>query len=107
MCEIKEERRVLVLGDELNRFVGVSLGQRAMVYRPLDDSIILHQGHVPVLRLRRVVGGSLVALVARHSHSHVVRVRKAEPRVEALMHRQELRKLAQMPFPHHAGPVAR
>ena len=78
-----------------------------MVRGPLDDLVIAHQWHVPVLWFWRVIGGRLVALVARYGHPHVVRVRKAKPRVEPLMRRQELRKLAKVPFAHHAGSISR
>src|SRR5262245_46744835 len=106
MREIEKEGPVSIVGDELHRLLCVPFCQGSMVDRPLDNLIVLHQRDVPILRLRSVEGGCPVPVVAWHGHSHIVRVRKSEPRVEALMDWQELWELAQVPLAHHASPVA-
>ena len=69
-----------------------------MVDRLFDDVAVAHQRHVPVLGLRIVVGRALESIVARRRHAHVVRIGQTEPGVEALVHREELAELSEMPL---------
>ena len=103
--EVQEERPAAILLDESHRFLRVALRQRTMVHRLLDDVAVAHQRHVPVFGLRIVVGGALQPIVARRRHPHVVRIGQTEPIIEALIHRQELAKLSEMPLAHDRGRV--
>ncbi len=88
------------------RLLGVAPRQRAVIDGPFDHRLVAHQGDVPVFRLGIVVGGGVPAAIARDGHLHVVRVGQAEPRVEAVAHRQELGELSQVPLADDAGGVA-
>jgi len=99
--QVKEERPVAVLAHEADRFFGVAAGERVQVGRVLDRLAVPHQhGHEP-----GEVGLAGEAVVDR----------RAEPVIEALGIRHQLRvvrpappvaRAAKVPLAHQRGGVS-
>ena len=111
--QIDEEGVLLVLPDEGNGFLGVTLGEGVLVGRVFDDLGIAHEGYEvflhPVLDVlqgdpfpqNNVIGQGLSRI-----EGHVVAIRNTEVGVEALASGQEFLKVPEVPFPDTGCGVA-
>ena len=91
---VQEKGAILVALDEAQCALGVPRGELRLVGHEAHDLLALDQ------RQRRIilrVGGMV--------RPHVVGVREAEILVEAVPRREELRRIAQMPFAENRGRV--
>ena len=105
MGEIEEERLLLVLLHEPNGFLGVTLGQRGLVNRALDDLRVAHQRHVEAVEIG-ILGHALRPAELLADPIAVVRIRQAKERIKAVLRRQIIRQVAQVPFADGAGRIA-
>ena len=91
---VQEKGAILVALDEAQCVLGVPGGELCLVGHDSHDLLALDQWQ------RRIILG--VGGVVR---PHVVGVREAEILVEAVSRREELRRIAQMPFAENRGRV--
>ena len=103
--EVEEERLILAgaLADEVYGTQALHRGQRIHV-RPVADG-----GHRIIVNVARQLGvhlppGFVADSVAQRPH--VVRIRQDHRIVEAVLRREEFRRVAQMPLTDHTGPIA-
>ena len=96
MCEVEEERFVLVALKKLDRFFGISASELIELRGVFDNFVVSKKSGVPpflfwIQARRGVLWGIFVRL-------HVVRVAQPEPVIEAASARQILRFVTEMPF---------
>ena len=102
--EVNEKGFRLVFLDVLDSFLGVTPGDGGLYGRSFDNLGIAHQGHIPKLHLWFPKSR---AALGRIGHTiHVVGVGNAKVSVEAIVRRQELRQMPEMPFADGGGGVA-
>ena len=84
--QVEKERFVTIRLEKLDRLFGVPLGEQTLVRLRFDHLFAAHerQRRIIVLGVRRV--------------AHVIGERDAEIRIEAVVCRQVLRQMSEMPF---------
>ena len=91
-----------MLVDVAQRFFGVALGEQIAVHRRLDHGLVPQQRQG-----RPLVPVEALAIPVAQLACHVVAVRNAEVRVEAMPGGQEFRLVAQVPLADDGGGVTR
>ena len=102
--KIEKKRSRLILVDESQRLFSVTLRDRGLICGALDDLLVAHDRHVPVLDLRLE---ELLAMLRRaRDRVHVVRVRDAVVGVEPVVRGEELWQVPEVPLADASGGVA-
>jgi len=107
--QVEEERFVLVFADEADGFRGVEFHERLLVVRQdaLHDLAIAEEWERWLSRAAHL--RKWLAEVALHPilcRPHVIRIGKAEMKIEALRIGEEFRLVAKMPFSDDGGGIA-
>jgi hypothetical protein len=94
--QVQKEWLLLVFANEASSLVGIAAGDCVLIDGPLDHVGIAQERHIPELALRREERRPARRRIG--DAVHIVRVGNPKVRVKAVLRRQELRQVAQMPF---------
>ena len=97
MCQIDKERFILVLLDEIDRTVGI-IRCKLWLVGVITDNLISVIGR----QVREIEYLSLL----RMERPHIVWIRQSVIFIETVLQRQELFRIAQMPFTENCGTVS-